>query len=315
VYAYRAYVDEAMERLLSGAASHSDALVALVTLGLHHEQQHQELMLTDLKHAFAQNPLAPVYREPAPFEKRQAPPLTWHAYPGGSCEIGFASDGFHYDNEAPRHAELLAPFSLASRPVTNGEYLAFMADGGYDEAGLWLSDGWTARHEQGWQAPGYWFERDGAWWTFTLNGARAVDPDSPVTHVSYYEADAYAAWAGCRLPSEAEWEHVAASAPMHGNFVEAGQYHPRPGPAADDRPAQLFGDVWEWTRSPYAPYPGYRAAGGALGEYNGKFMCNQMVLRGGSCATSETHIRPTYRNFFHPPARWQFSGIRLARDE
>jgi ergothioneine biosynthesis protein EgtB len=237
---------------------------------------------------------------------------------GGLVEIGHAGDGFAYDNETPRHKVFLRPFRLASRLVTVGEYRAFMEDGGYERPEPWLSDGWATVQAQGWRAPLYWERHDGAWWQQTLTGFRQVDDAEPVCHVSFYEADAYARWAGARLASEAEWETVAAEAPINGNFVEDGNWHPAPpappaSPAAG-APAQIYGDVWEWTQSPYTSYPGYRAPEGAIGEYNAKFMCNQMVLRGGSCATPRSHIRASYRNFFPPSARWQFAGIRLASD-
>ena len=308
VFAYRAYVDEQMERLLARI----DTLPldpAVLVLGLHHEQQHQELMLTDIKHVLSINPLRPVYREARPV-LRNAAPLRWQSYPGGVAEIGYDGAAFAFDNEFPRHRVYAEPFLLASRLVTNAEWLAFMADGGYRQPLLWLSDGWSTVQGRGWDAPLYWEQRDGEWWHFTLGGMRPVAPDEPVCHVSYYEADAYARWAGARLPSEAEWEIAAADTPIAGNFVEDEHYHPVPAGGA----TQLFGDVWEWTASPYSSYPGYRPAAGALGEYNAKFMCNQLVLRGGSCATPLNHIRPTYRNFFPPDARWQFMGLRLAKD-
>ena len=231
-------------------------------------------------------------------------------------QIGHDGHEFAYDNEGPRHRALVSAFSLASRPVTNGEYLQFIEDGGYARAELWLSLGWMTVNEQRWQAPLYWVKRDDAWWNFTLSGFRPVDESEPVTHVSYFEADAYTNWAGARLPTEFEWERAASDCPIEGNFVENEAFHPQPAAASVQARDlhQMFGDVWEWTRSAYSPYPGYRAAPGALGEYNGKFMCNQYVLRGGSCATSRTHIRRTYRNFFQPEKRWQFTGIRLARD-
>lgn len=308
VFAYRAYVDEHMERLLARL----DTLPldpAVLVLGLHHEQQHQELMLTDIKHVFSINPLHPVYREAAPVAAGVAP-LRWQSYAGGVAEIGYDGSAFAFDNEFPRHRVYVEPFALASRLVTNAEWLEFMADGGYRQPLLWLSDGWSTVQGHGWDAPLYWEQHDGAWWNYTLAGMRPVVPDEPVCHVSYYEADAFARWAGVRLPSEAEWEIAATAAPIVGNFVEDGHYHPVP--AGDS--TQLFGDVWEWTASPYSSYPGYRPAAGALGEYNAKFMCNQLVLRGGSCATPRDHIRPTYRNFFPPDARWQFMGLRLAKD-
>jgi ergothioneine biosynthesis protein EgtB len=236
--------------------------------------------------------------------------------PEGIAWIGHEGSDFAFDNEKPRHREFVPSFRLASRLVTNGEFLAFMQDGGYDRPEFWLSLGWATVQQEGWRAPLYWENHDGNWSEFTLSGFRPVDPAEPVTHISYFEADAYARWAGMRLPTEAEWEVAAASVPMQGNFVERGRYHPAPPDLSHAHGGlrQMFGDVWEWTQSSYSPYPGFRAAPGALGEYNGKFMCNQYVLRGGSCATSQTHIRPTYRNFFPPEARWQFSGVRLAQD-
>ncbi|MEX0702079.1 MAG: ergothioneine biosynthesis protein EgtB [Planctomycetales bacterium] len=323
VLEYRAAIDRAMGDLRETGASGEFAPV--IEIGLHHEQQHQELLLTDVKHLFAQNPLRPAYApdrlvpdEQAPRATGRALPHTWIEFKGGVRAIGHAGPGFAYDNESPRHEALLRPFRLAARPVTCGEYLAFIDDGGYARPELWLFDGWDAVRGAGWQAPLYWERGEaGGWRIFTLAGTRDLDPREPVCHVSFYEADAFARWAGARLPTETEWEIAAADAPIAGNFVEDERYRPAPtaGPASAASPQQLFGDCWEWTASPYTAYPGYRAPAGALGEYNGKFMCNQMVLRGGSCATSQTHIRATYRNFFHPPARWQFSGIRLALDE
>jgi ergothioneine biosynthesis protein EgtB len=315
VRAYRAHVDGACLALLARGAL-SAAQCAVLELGLQHEQQHQELILTDLKHLLARNPLHPTYRpRPPEAPPRPAPALAWHAQPPGLREIGYAGAGFAFDNEGPRHRVFVHGFALASRLVTNAEYLAFMADRGYARPELWLSDGWAAVCANGWRAPLYWLERDGAWQHYTLAGLREIAPDEPVAHVSAYEADAYARWAGARLPTEAEWEVVASGAEIAGNFVESGRLHPAPlAGAPADGPAQLFGDVWEWTSSAYAPYPGYRPPAGALGEYNGKFMANQLVLRGGSCATPLSHLRASYRNFFHPDARWQWSGIRLARD-
>jgi ergothioneine biosynthesis protein EgtB len=329
---YRRHVDRHVLALLDRLGEgEPPAWAAVVELGLHHEQQHQELLLTDIKHAFHANPLRPAYLSspltPAPLPEgerglprgRGLPPerglLRWISYPAALREIGHDGPGFAFDNESPRHHVFVAAFSLGSRLVTNREWLAFIADGGYTRAPLWLSDGWKTVTAQGWQAPLYWENQHGEWQVMTLSGMRAVDPEEPVCHVSHYEADAYAQWAGARLPTEAEWEVAAEECPVDGNFVESGAFHPRPGP---DGPApglrQMFGDVWEWTRSAYLPYPGYRPLEGALGEYNGKFMSSQMVLRGGSCATARTHIRRTYRNFFPPDARWQFSGVRLARD-
>jgi len=316
VFRYRAHVDQRMAALFEAPATDLLRRVAdVVVLGLHHEQQHQELLLTDLKHALAANPLRPAYREVVP-PAEAAPPLAWHTVPSGVLSIGRDGTGFAFDNESPRHRVFVEDFQLASRPVTNGEFLAFLADGGYERPELWLSDGWAARQEQGWNAPLYWEPEGGGWVAMTLGGLRPIDPNEPVCHVSYYEADAFARWAGARLPTEAEWEVAAAEFLVAGHFVEGGFYHPVAPAAADDRGplVKLYGDVWQWTASAYAGYPGYAPASGALGEYNGKFMCNQLVLRGASCATPRSHARRTYRNFFPPDARWQFTGIRLARD-
>ncbi|MDX1531456.1 MAG: ergothioneine biosynthesis protein EgtB [Rhodothermales bacterium] len=316
VYEYRAYVDEHMEHLLAGADEAAlQTLAPLLEIGLHHEQQHQELLLTDLKHVFSVNPLRPAFRERRPAEPAALPPLGWVSFDEGLYEIGHDGDGFAYDNETPRHRHYLRPFALANRLVTNGEFLAFMDDGGYERPELWLSMGWAVREEQGWTEPFYWERYEDAWHLFTLAGRRPVDPDEPVCHLSYFEADAYARWAGARLPTEQEWEVAARMQRPLGNFVESGHLHPVAARGEDQRLHQLYGDVWEWTQSQYSPYPGYAPLPGALGEYNGKFMCNQFVLRGGSCATSVTHIRPTYRNFFPPEATWQFTGLRLANDE
>jgi ergothioneine biosynthesis protein EgtB len=314
VRAYRASIDERIVLLL-GDGLPPDA-AAVLELGLHHEQQHQELLLTDVKHAFSCNPLRPSYAPPLPPSGRSAPPRSHVEYAGGLHEVGHAGGGFAFDNEGPRHRVWVEPFALATRLVTAGEYLEFVADRGYQRPELWLSDGWLAVQGNGWTAPQYWERGPAGDSLFTLHGMRALALDEPVTHVSYYEADAYARWAGARLPTEQEWEIAAARAPADGTFADGGRYHPavaawRPGSA---HPAQLLGDVWEWTSSAYAPYPRYRAAPGALGEYNGKFMSGQMVLRGGSCATPAGHARATYRNFFPPAARWQFSGIRLATE-
>jgi ergothioneine biosynthesis protein EgtB len=314
VRAYRASVDG---HLVAWLRTAPEPLDPVVELGLQHEQQHQELILTDAKHLLAQSPLRPAYRSDlAPAPVGAAPPVTWHRYAAGLRAIGAEPPGFHFDNEAPRHREYVGAFELASRPATNAEFRAFVEDGGYERPEGWLADGWDAVRREGWRAPLYWEQRDGAWWEFTLGGVRPLDPDSPVCHVSYYEADAFARWAGARLPSEAEWEIAAAPLPVEGHFADDDRLHPAAAPAAapGGGPRQLYGDVWEWTRSAYAAYPDFRPAAGALGEYNGKFMCNQMVLRGGSCATPRGHLRPSYRNFFPPSARWQMSGIRLARD-
>jgi ergothioneine biosynthesis protein EgtB len=314
VEAYSTHVDRHVLALLGRANGRSEPLSAIIELGLHHEQQHQELILTDAKHLLAANPLRPAYRAAAPNAPHiKSVPLRWSAHAGGTGEIGYKGRGFSFDNELPRHRTMLTPFALATRLVTNGEYLAFIEDAGYRNPALWLSDGWSTLHALDWQAPLYWERRDGAWFEFTLAGLRPLALDAPVCHVSFYEADAYATWTGARLPTEAEWEVNAAGARIEGNLLDSNQLHPVA--ARDDAGLQqLFGDVWEWTRSAYAPYPGYRAPNGALGEYNGKFMCNLRVLRGGSCATPASHIRATYRNFFPPNARWQFSGVRLAKD-
>ncbi len=311
VHDYRTHVDQAMRRYLE--TSPDTDILRLIDLGLHHEQQHQELMLTDIKHVLSCNPTSPAYQPPRPREARVEPDLTWIEHPGGLLSIGADDGAFSFDCEGPRHRVWLEPFRLASRPVTNGEFMAFMEDGGYRRPEFWLSDGWAACQSHGWDAPLYWrHDPDLGWRIFTLLGLRPIYPDAPVCHVSYFEADAFARWAGKRLPSEAEWEAVAATQPVEGHFVGTGAYHPLPAQA--DGLTQMFGDVWEWTQSAYASYPGFKPAEGAVGEYNGKFMSGQMVLRGGSCATPEDHIRTTYRNFFYPPDRWQFSGIRLAED-
>ena len=321
---YRVSVDSDIDDLVSNADEKLfREIEPILTLGIHHEQQHQELLVTDIKHVFAQNPLYPVFREAKidppkdGFAAANIAPLKFVDFDEATVEIGHDGNSFAYDNEGPRHRALVLPFSLADRLVTNDEYLEFMADNGYSRPEFWLSLGWTTVTEQNWRAPLYWTERDGEWWNFTLSGLRKIDPSEPVTHLSYFEADAYANWAGARLPTEFEWERAAAKIDIDGNFVETERFHPAParGRAGFNSDfQQMFGDVWEWTRSAYSPYPGYRAGPGALGEYNGKFMCNQYVLRGGSCATSRTHIRKTYRNFFQPDKRWQFTGIRLARD-
>jgi ergothioneine biosynthesis protein EgtB len=311
VFHYRAHVDAEMRRLLREHDGSGSSLHALVTLGLNHEQQHQELILTDVKHAFGSNPLRPAYRERPLEPDRPAAPLRWVDCAGGLSWIGHEGDDFAFDNESPRHRVHVAPFQLASRLVTCGEYQAFIQDGGYERPHWWLSDGWDEKAKHGWTAPLYWEKQDGKWRHLTLGGLQPVPQAEPVCHVSYYEADAYARWAGARLPTEAEWETAARDCPLNGTFLDSERLHPAP--ALDGRLAQMFGDVWQWTASPYVAYPGYQPIPGALGEYNGKFMCNQLVLRGGSCVTPSSHIRRSYRNFFQPHARWQFSGIRLTR--
>ena len=303
---YRRRVDDWMLRLVADAPEAQWKEVApIVEVGLNHEEQHQELLLTDIKHVLCTQPLRPAYREIVRVAGEPAK-LGWKAFDGGVVAIGTDDPGFAFDNERPRHKVHLEPFVIADRVVTCGDYLAFIDDGGYARPELWLSDGWAAKNAHEWQAPLYWSKRDGGWELATLGGVRTLDPAEPVCHVSYYEADAFARWSGQRLPLESEWELAAAGLSIEGNFVESGNLHPVPGSG------QWFGDVWEWTASPYTAYPGYRAFAGALGEYNGKFMVNQLVLRGGSCASPRRHLRASYRNFFPPDARWQFSGIRLA---
>ena len=317
ILAYRQFVDAAMEDL-AGSNNLPDAARERIVLGLNHEQQHQELLLTDIKHAFWSNPLHPVYAESSIPTPRQSAAQQWVDFQGGLVEIGFAGDGFCFDNETPRHTVFLEPYRLASRPVTCAEYLAFMEDGGYRRPELWLSEGWTTVQNEHWEAPLYWRRNpDGnKWQVFTMHGLLPLDDllATPVCHISYLEADAYARWSGKRLPTEAEWEAAAASQPISGHLLENGTLHPTAASqsSAASQLQQVFGDVWEWTASAYLSYPGFRPLPGALGEYNGKFMCNQMVLRGGSVATPASHIRASYRNFFPPATRWQFSGVRLA---
>jgi ergothioneine biosynthesis protein EgtB len=295
-----------------------EALRKLVVLGLNHEQQHQELIVTDIKHAFWSNPLRPAYQpaKAAGTSSSAAPAQKPQLYPEGLYDVGAEGEAFYFDNEASRHKVFLRPFRFAARLATCGEYLSFVEDRGYSRPELWLSDGWKAVQTHGWNAPLYWEKVDGQWSQFTCSGPRRVEEAEPVCHVSYYEADAFARWAGARLPTEFEWEIAGAALPVQGNLLESGGFHPEVAPTApeDGQPVQMFGDVWEWTASAYLSYPGYKPAEGALGEYNGKFMSGQMVLRGGSCATPRSHIRATYRNFFPPETRWQFSGIRLADD-
>ena len=316
VRAFREHVDHAMADFLGGRVA--DDVGALVELGLHHEQQHQELILTDLLHLFAQNPLRPAVRAlAAPEAAAVAAPAGWLGFEGGNVETGHAGAGFAFDNESPRHVAVLRPFRLATRPVSNREWIAFVEAGGYADPALWLSDGWDTVQAQRWQAPLYWELADDGRTRLqmTLAGLRPLALDAPVSHVSFFEADAYARWVGKRLPTEFEWEFAARGLPVQGNFVDSGALAPRADAQSSDAGLrQMFGDVWEWTASPYVAYPGFRPAPGAVGEYNGKFMNGQYVLRGGSCASPRSHLRASYRNFFQPGQRWQFSGLRLAED-
>ncbi len=312
--AYRQHVDRAVADRL--AAARGDVSL-VVELGIQHEQQHQELMLTDVKHLFSLNPLLPMFRQGKHVEA-QASSVEWLDSDEGIYNIGHAGEGFAYDNEGPQHRVFLESYAMASRPITSGEFLQFVEEGGYRRPELWLSLGWDQVQKDCWSHPLYWFECDDGWQEFTLGGLKPLDRDAPVCHVSFFEADAFARWAGERLPTEAEWEVMAVEASFSGNFAdtllaEGRLLHPSGLSGTPEKAVQMFGDVWEWTASPYTPYPGYHAAAGALGEYNGKFMCNQYVLRGGSVATSASHIRRTYRNFFSPESRWQFSGFRLAK--
>ena len=308
---YRTHVDAAMERLLTAGLASAE----LVELGLAHEEQHQELILMDILHLFAQSPLKPAYLQEAAHGLTVYPgPMDRVRFDGGLVEIGHDGRDFAFDNEGPRHQVFLTPYELADRLVTNGEWLAFMVDGGYQRAELWLSEGWAKLQAEGWSAPAYWQAHDGGWRVMSLLGLRALDPHAPVAHISFYEAEAYATWAGARLPTEAEWEHAAQGLAVLGNFADHGRLVPTGADPSATGLRQMFGDLWEWTRSAYHPYPGFEAPQGAVGEYNGKFMIGQMVLRGGGCATPHGHVRASYRNFFHPGQRWMFSGMRLAWD-
>jgi len=311
VYDYRDYVDKHL-KLLIDRNDLSEKELYITELGINHEQQHQELILTDIKHVLSCNPLYPNYLPCINTPEISAEPYNWKSFDEGVYEMGYQSNGFSYDNETPKHKIYLQAFQLASRLITNSEFIEFIEAGGYENPLLWLSEGWYAVIRENWKYPLYWEKKNDEWVIFTLTGLRKLNPSEPVCHISFYEADAFARWAGLRLPTEYEWELASLSTEVNGNFVESGKFHP----AASQHESslmQIYGDVWEWTQSAYLPYPGFKPAEGALGEYNGKFMSNQMVLRGGSCATSITHIRNTYRNFFPPHARWQFSGLRLAR--
>lgn len=311
IYDYRRHVDGHMLALMDNLDDESVRQIgALVTLGINHEQQHQELLLMDVKYNFAKNPLLPAYREDLPVSCNSAQPLEFIEHNGGIYSIGYDGAGFAYDNETPRHRVYLEPYRIASRPVTNGEFIEFIRGGGYNHAEYWLSDGWREVKENHWRHPLYWQKDESGWQVMTLGGLRRLDDNEPVCHVSFYEADAFARWRGKRMPTEAEWETAAQSHAVAGNFLDSGVYHP----VAEHRHFAFFGNVWEWTRSAYSPYPGYRPPTGAIGEYNGKFMSNQMVLRGGSCVTPANHLRASYRNFFYPAQRWQFSGFRLAEN-
>ena len=316
VMAYRGHVDEALGRLMEQGGPDESEVARLVELGINHEQQHQELLLTDILALFAANPLRPAYRpRTAQPTDRDPEPLRWISYPGGIRSVGHDGRSFCWDNEKPQHSVLLQPFKLADRLVTNAEWLEFMQDGGYRDPLIWLSDGWSAVKREDWQAQLYWEDHDGAWLEMSLEGLHPIEAAAPVGHLSYYEADAFARWAGKRLPTEFEWEFAAAGLPMSGNTLGGRSLRPLPPRSeASDRPRQMFGDVWEWMQSAYLAYPGYKPPAGALGEYNGKFMVSQHVLRGASCATPGGHSRATYRNFFYPHQRWQFTGLRLASE-
>lgn len=316
VYKYREYVDKHMNKLFRDIDDKKfNKIAPVIEIGIHHEQQHQELIVTDIKHVLSENPLFPVYKKSSEngSKKRTNAPV-WIEFEGGIFPIGNVGDKFGYDNEFPPHKTYIEPFSLSSRLVTNGEYIEFINDDGYSRAELWLSDGWNTVSTNNWKAPLYWIESGNGHEHFTLGGLKKIDPDQPVCHLSFYEAEAFSRWAGARLPTEFEWEIASEGLKLEGNFVENGKFQPVQASGNNGALQQMYGDVWEWTRSPYSPYPGYNPPPGALGEYNGKFMCNQMVLRGGSCATSKSHIRKSYRNFFPPDSRWQFMGLRLAKD-
>lgn len=311
IYAYRAHVDQHMLQLLQQSSlSEALDLQELLVLGLNHEQQHQELMLMDIKHNFWANPLLPAYRQDTSSVPQQPRAMNWLERAGGQIESGYGGEGFAFDNETPRHPLLLRPHRLADRLISNAEYLEFMHDGGYENPALWLADGWALLQSEAWRNPLYWRQQDGVWYEFSLSGLQPLEPAQPVCHISYYEADAYARWAGKRLPLEAELEAVLAEQPVVGNFMQQDILQPTSAGAE----GQWFGDLWAWTASPYSAYPGFTPLSGSIGEYNGKFMANQMVLRGGACITPQEHIRASYRNFFYPNERWAFTGLRLAED-
>lgn len=316
VFEYREYVDKNMLRFIKNSDEKKFKKFAeIIEIGIHHEQQHQELIVTDIKHVLSENPLFPVYKKSKEIKNsKNNSRLNWVDFEGGIYTIGNEGDKFGYDNEFPVHKKYIEPFSLASRLVTNGEYMEFINNGGYSKPELWLSDGWNTVSSNNWEAPLYWIIKGNNWNQFTLGGLKKIEMNQPVCHLSFYEAEAFSRWAGCRLPSEFEWEIASQNQKIEGNFVDSGNFHPTAIKSINGKLSQMYGDVWEWTRSPYSPYPGYNPPPGALGEYNGKFMCNQMVLRGGSCATSKSHIRNSYRNFFPPDSRWQFMGLRLAKD-
>jgi len=316
VFAYREYVDCALHSLVIDNTELPPELSRIIEIGVNHEQQHQELMLTDILALFGASPLRPIYRAARPRVARtKLEPLRWINFAGGVHRIGHDGGDFAWDNESPAHDMLIHPFQLADRLITNAEWLEFIADGGYQTASLWLSDGWVAVNRNCWNAPLYWELLNGAWFEMSLEGLQLIDLDAPVSHVSYYEAEAFSRWAGKRLPTEFEWEVAATTAPQTGNTLATGALRPLPAKVEPQNgPRQLFGDVWEWTQSAYLPYPGYRPPKGALGEYNGKFMVGQHVLRGGSCVTPQGHVRASYRNFFYPHQRWQFMGLRLASE-
>mgnify|MGYP002279468404 CR=1 FL=1 len=316
IYEYRQYVDKQMGELLVSLTNQipdkkdQAEILKRTGIGLNHEQQHQELMLTDIKHIFANNPLKPVYLDLKPTPQTNASPLEWFKHPAGIYKIGYSGEDYSFDNEGPAHKVYLEPFAIASRLTTNAEFLEFIKVGGYDNPAYWLSDGWKKVQTEQWQQPFYWSKEKNIWYEMTLTGMRPLDLQAPVSHVSLYEANAYANWLDKRLPTEQEWEVAASQYEITGNFREQGFLQPIV--STQNETSQFFGDVWEWTQSSYSPYPGYKAAAGALGEYNGKFMSSQFVLRGGSCVTPLNHIRASYRNFFYPADRWQFSGIRIA---